>query len=738
MYWNIYNYYYGDLSSITNQSSLLDDGLLTLGIPIIFIIALYIIYRFKNIRGFVLTNIKSITLLIFVSGIILYCIGFNEKGSELNLAALAFRSILSSMEMFVSHSDLIEVSEHLHEDRAYMTFFSLIHFLAVLISAVFVLRLLGVRFISWCRMYKDRIYPSSKKDRLYIFWEINDTSFHLAQSIVEYENGQNQKKNKYRIIFVEEPSKDHHQRLSFSHFFSSFFHDDGKLEKIEELNALITYSSTRLSSSENNSNLFISIGLNSLDKLITRALKIYFFFLSENENENIKSVLVMQNYISWICQHDKKELDIYCHARRNNENIMLENLSLVTSGKNNDSKFNVHIIDSSVLSVLSLKMDVNYHPVNFVKVSPSGTVTTSFISLIVGFGETGQDTLRFLYEFGSFPGKDGNKSPFKCYVMDSNMACIQGDFYMKVPALKKNKEIELIQCSCETSLFWEKMEAIISELNYIVISMGDDKKNISLAIKLYEFACRHRENNLERFKIFVRSYSMENYAQLKKNADYYNRSNLDSHGEIVIFGSTEEIFTYNVVINDETKENAKHFYYEYVKSRQGKNETALEDNPDKQWESRRNDLSIGMSNHQKLIQQEFQDFSNSWHIETKMRLASNYSIDEMLKCIHGRDKDSTVYPNADTTQKILLSNLAKCEHYRWNASNEMLGYVTYEITKDEKNKKDYIAKKLSCLVSYQRLEEVPALRNTICYDYSVVDVSFQIKKNKTDSLLKER
>ena len=51
-----------------------------------------------------------------------------------------------------------------------------------------------------------------------------------------------------------------------------------------------------------------------------------------------------------------------------------------------------------------------------------GYVSVSgFKSMILGFGETGQDALAFLYEYGAFVGKDKKKVPFVCHVFDNQM-----------------------------------------------------------------------------------------------------------------------------------------------------------------------------------------------------------------------------------------------------------------------------------------------------------------------------
>lgn len=80
------------------------------------------------------------------------------------------------------------------------------------------------------------------------------------------------------------------------------------------------------------------------------------------------------------------------------------------------------------------------HPVNFVDVDTSkACVKKPFTSMIIGFGETGRDAFRFLYEFGALIDVNGNRNPQKIYVVDEHIDELKGDFLMKAPALKERK-----------------------------------------------------------------------------------------------------------------------------------------------------------------------------------------------------------------------------------------------------------------------------------------------------------
>lgn len=88
---------------------------------LLIIIGIGLVYLLFKKRKFLVDNLKWIAGTVFIAGFLIYWYAFNEGGSDSNSIALAFRSALSSMEMFASHSDLLEVPEDLHHDPFYMT-----------------------------------------------------------------------------------------------------------------------------------------------------------------------------------------------------------------------------------------------------------------------------------------------------------------------------------------------------------------------------------------------------------------------------------------------------------------------------------------------------------------------------------------------------------------------------------------------------------------------------------------
>lgn len=396
-----------------------------------------------------------------------------------------------------------------------------------------------------------------------------------------------------------------------------------------------------------------------------------------------------------------------------------------------------------MLAVSRLKSDPDLLPVNFVEPdTQSGVATKPFVAAIIGFGETGMEALKFLYEFSAFVGRipDGNggyndgQNPFKCYIFDPNADAKKEYFHIKAPALKDSDEIEFIKASNMTAGFWEQINKIIPNLDYAVVSVGDDNTGISIGTDIYECALRLKKPE-SRFQVLVRSYDAGNKPAVQKISEHYRKIDKRyADWNFTLFGTQQELFTKENVIGDRDLKNAMLFYHEYKIS--SSDTTAQEHSAataEEDWNKREKELLSGrLEDYNKLLHNEQQDISNSLHIETKIRLAGIFDdkspiLQELLSVTESRNRQSSDYPTDSSQQKTLLENLAKCEHLIWNASSRLLGYTTYPTTQEEGNKKDYIHKRLSCLVSNERLRQIQVLSDTIRYDCNVVDVSLRLK-----------
>ena len=416
------------------------------------------------------------------------------------------------------------------------------------------------------------------------------------------------------------------------------------------------------------------------------------------------------------------------------------------------NELRTHFIDSSGLSVLQLKKHPGWHPVNFVAPDTErGVATKPFTSMIVGFGETGRDAFKFLYEFGAFVGPNGQKNPFRCYAYDPDMGSISEGFYMRMPALRGSDALSLNEGGDSSRRLWDDMELLADVVDYIVVTLNDDRVALSLAANAFEYIMARRKNPAP-FVIMVRNYHTEHYYHMRHVADYYNHHQQEGfNGRIEIFGSPEDVFSYDTIVDDEVHQKAKIFSYAYHVVSSGQRTETVESH----WQKRRQQKQQGLKNHREVRCKEMEDQSNAWHLETKMALMGvspgNGRLEALLKAIEGRDYEADItrydtttapndhaYPNASPSQRALFDNLAKCEHLRWNASMELMGYQAAPIpATSRENKRDYVKQRHACLVSCQRLESVPVLSATIKYDYTVTDVSLLIKSRTWQKVVSE-
>lgn len=693
-----------------------------------------------KVKVMLFRHLKIQAFLIWVCGVILYMVGFNEHGSAASNVALLLRSSLSSMEMFVSHSDLIEVNEKFHGNPTYMALFALTHFCAVAISAIFILRLFGFRLVSWVKVMKAYICSWLPLNcNYYVMFGVNSNTLMLANSIHK-----KRKEEKQRIIFINMPEKGHSHaatRFSFSHFFHSDSNGiDKYLEDIEMMGALLFNSSRSFDnpilkhSIDDVFKVFQALDFSWIVRMPLQNLlrnsatrknkkfngsKVEFFFLSDEEKDNLIAVTVLQKIQKKQIDYKNFSFNCYCHARKSQNNAAMLNEGALA--------FKVHIIDTSNLAVLDLKRDNRFHPVNFVeKDTNTGTVKSAFTGMVIGFGETGRDAFRFLYEFSSFTkDNQGNPSAKKIHVIDKDIDDLKAEFLEEAPALKNNSEIEWWNVkSTHSAGYWDKLKSVIQELNYIVISVKDDEEAVGIATSIFEYAYRYR-NNLNRFKIFVRLRNSMREDFLRKHKEFFN--------VIVPFGSVMDAFSYETINKDVLEKAAKRFKYRYdilygakFDAIENGNE---EEYADEAWLKRRKvyleetDAVKRKESEIKIWYQEEQDRSNVWHIYTKIALVNEDVTPESLQL---------------DSNKQLLQNLSDCEHLRWNAKMELLGFepaTSEDIKKEEEKSKDkqrdpWRSLKLrrhECIVDCQTLHFNPVLAKTISYDESAVKLSFEMR-----------
>lgn len=729
---------------------------------IVFFIVACFLLKYSSVRKHIINNLMPYACAVFIAGFILYFIGFNGEGNESNTIALFFRSVTASMEMFVSESELIEVEKGAKESQLYMSFFAVTHFLAICISAAFILHILGIRAISYLKM---RLTWRRQKKDLYVFFDLSQESVNLAKDICKSNN----KGKDFRIVFVKTPMEDSHlERFSFSHILSFADNRNETIEELMEINALLTYSRKSITIGMNDKEWEETIGLNILRRYIKKYTEnIYFFCLSANEENNINTAVALSKRYP-----DNERHHVYCRANKD---------SITDSLASSNLKF----IDSANLAVMELKKNVAYQPISFVNPDiKTGVATKPFRCMIVGFGETGFEFFRFLYEFSSFVGKENHENPFYCDIIDPKAEQLENSLYLHCPALEEKEDTDRTHCilfhngTIEDNR--EMIEKLIKDIDYVVVCTDNEKENLSIGITLLNLAYKYRKYS-NKLAIFIGVNNNREFQKAQEIAKFYDEcGRRDGNGKLydfslVPFGAKKQLFTNKNIIGDDILKEAQAFYYEYQKTAtllDTEYEGKLSESPKKEWKDRETNKkkdvngAAGLYYKNELLQKESQDIANVWHIKTKLYLSGicctcrddadkcyekelHYKLYECINTVMqkllDRMKEARKHHEKFTKShqfileqisiyekehdipageyQILFENLAKCEHLRWNASNRLLGFRKFEDAKG--NDKHYLQKTHACMVSYEELLANEVLRDTIKYDYNTILVSIK-------------
>ena len=686
-------------------SSLVVFCLIAISCIIVFIITIWnIIKLFSKGSKDKISRRNSVfttsAVLVFLGGIILYFVGYDYGGTDKNTFTLVLRSVLSSFEMFLSKSNLIGIANNCKDSELYMFCFAIIHALALTISTLFAVLCFGKRILYWYRGFKWRLIDSD--DITNVFWGLNERSFVLAHDITKSSD------KKERFIFVDFPLQEESpsKGQSFSGILGLFSYKINALRKISGLrNCIMMRSSLRPSSvQDTNADFFDAMNIYRLKQILDKSTKVRFFLLTTDEDANLKAAISMLN--KNVCANAK--LTIYCSARKSMLNRLIE--------ERWENK--LKLIDDSRAAVTQLKMepDKMHHPIDFVDIDKErGCVTSKFKAMIVGFGSTGQDALRFLYEYSAFADKNGNKLPVEIHIIDNNLSAVKGKFWQEVPGMDMlvDKEVFFHDISAGSVEFDKFLNANIEQMNYIVVAAGSDETNMDIASMIMDKALLYRTKKMSHFKVFVRMYSDNSIVKFDAAVKVYKEfCSGNEYAPLEYFGNTKELYSYNIIVKNHYEEEAVNFYNSYCKA-VGSSTT---------WGERREKeiMKLGkIYGKRSLRRKEGQDKANCQHCYTKMKLL-NITERQVSLSLPNWKKDKSIIgieKEKITPWLISLYNVSICEHLRWNASHIMLGYVpmTDEVRKLISGTCDEVTKQHSCIDDWNKLD-----CETQGYDYEVV------------------
>ncbi len=623
----------------------------------------------------------SIMLLLWATGWVLMTQAFilTQQDRQLLSAEQLIRPAIAALNLFVLNIDsyIINALSDYPKLRGAITLTSLLAFLCTI---VLFLSLVSERLLAYLRLRWSRV--SKHCPHVYVFFGLNEATELLAKDTRDHDP------KSLRVVI--EKSGDNHDddKSSWNRVKAMMTHRRETFRRTRDAGTLLSLSSVELSEIGVGKKDVLgeaSIGLvkqriGRLASMSGEDRRLHLFFLSDDEEQNMLSAAIVKGdvTISRASEQGVKVV-IYCHARRNSVNQVLEESAPMKNVE-------IRLIDSARLSVELLKRQVENHPVRYVDIDDErnpGTVKSEFNSLVVGLGETGRDAVRFLYEFGAFmsDGSDSEhaeRSPFHCYIADNEMKNREGLFAATAPEAVKARNsdgsslLTFVHANTGSTAFADLLNKIAGTLNYVVVAMGSDVENTTLAVSIMK-RLMASGNNLKKTRILVKVGGNRHIGHFRKIAEHYNQ--IVGSPCMDVFGDYEDIFSYQLVVEDQFRKDAEQFYDSYRKTMLRRELTQKSNS----WEERRDKLTGNghptYENLRKLRRQTQQDMSNAWHQLTKR---------ELMK--------------GKTTSQLML-NMAITEHLRWCASHEMLGYKKGEKT-DERQQRH------NCLVSWQELDEV--------------------------------
>lgn len=702
-----------------------------------------------------------------------------ESGDRfLHLFGVAPMAVIHAFGMFILESDVSAVHDVFHDNLFYMVLFSFAHFFAACVSLIFVIKHFGYNIVASIQMWLAA-HGWKAYEQVFVFWGLNNISLQLAKSIKSC--GKVNGRYQIIFIRMTDDNEKVGEQSGLDRLFNFLSMKNEELMKIKDLGCLTTnsYSSlSRLSEIDENHQLpdilRDKMRLKSVVKIIQKTTgDVHMFFMSDDDRTNIQAVgnIKRDATINRIAMtKNKGKIKLYCHARYNSVHRVIEDEQQLPNVL-------VKVVDSSHISVELMKQKTELQPVSYVDIKSDGTVNSSFNALIVGFSEVGLDALRFLYEFGAFV-KDGStwnnveRSPFHCDVVDKKMDELAGLFVANAPHVsvkcdlaQNDKEDENDTIPLITLHKWDAqgcdftdylMDALKAEnpLNYIVVATENDELNISIGVRILRMAIRYRKD-MKHLRIMVRVHHDED-KHILHIAEHYNRlweANERADGKrmhqrsiksdanlgtpITLFGSEDNTYTFENIISEEIEEDAKRYKARYDASINAqKVASGLEAGETQTWDEEHNDLmqlvgdymgySPTFSGVMRLRRVQSQNKENCQHLQTKKKLASTALGENPLTWFEKnrlfRGSLSLHYTMEDGTKvpphiKTLLDTLAQTEHLRWNASHEVLGYMSA----NAEGEKDEARLIHGCIRPWQELKD-----ETKSYDYDVVDVSLGI------------
>ena len=575
--------------------------------------------------------------------------------TEGNWIQLIMVSMVAALEMFIGHTVVFDdiIAAVIFREPLLMIAYISIFVLVLLFTLSMVVLIMPRRLRDriWLRMNS---FKASRDRKNHVFLGVSPYAILMAGSILkEWSTGD--RKNQGEIIFIDFPSaQDHHAELSLGELVANIF-GNKKQRSLDQILGSDRFAMLRahLPSSDNGT-LCHAIGLDKLEPWLKNP-RTTLYILNESDQDNFTLLKALSRdggvqAKSFLYAHEPDNFySLFAHMGRR-----------------------IRVLDSHYMSFMQLKLNrPEVLPVHFVDIArdkdgePLGYVHKGLQAMIIGFGECGQEALRYLYEFGNFAGKDLEAAPMSISIYEKDMTLRRGHFLHTAPGLQEDTSIRWHAEQAGSDSFWQEYDRLLDNgLRYIVVAMDKGSKNIALAVYLLQRAAQ-KKVDLSRFIILTRIWNCD--TQTDDLLRYYNQS-FCPEGVSVIqpFGRMETIWSPDVISGRSLKQTAIRFSKAYQKAC-GVMES---------WDERRSRLSKDGGNvlakHRELLRRQALEIGRALFVPTLLELASKdlYKAAQDIPPVY----ENTHYPHKDEA-RIRLEYLAATEHMHWMAQLLLSGYT---------------------------------------------------------------
>lgn len=473
--------------------------------------------------------------------------------------------------------------------------------------------------------------------KCYVFSEINENALALAEGI------KNQK-GKKTIVFCKGKNADKEQVV-----------------RAKKLGGIVLYQSC-----------------SKLAKL-HRFDTCEFFLISADEDGNIslaEAIIAKQDGV--------KDIAIVINAfMESGTNVKF--LESVVKDKSQNTNIELRCIDEIALLCNHL---IYNHPLYNTK----GNGTDISIA-IIGCGAMGMRMLKTAYWAGQIDGCN-----LKIRVYDQAANARKADFHRQCPGLKNEESIQFVQVDADSMSFEENLlkPENSADATYIVVAMGDDQLNLSVADRLYQIYRRHFSFQTDRLpEILTRVRS-----QTKSNSLFHNTSFLKERN-IHLFGTTASVFSDKTLFNTDFENLALAVHLTYwdqmPPDKNTEKYTAALKNFRTSEYDRRSSMAAALHIPAKL-----------WMCDKTLRTKENILTPENLQ----------IYSNRIANDSDLFLRLAINEHRRWNAFMLTEGYLPASINQLHQyaqsvgSHKDDLSMLHPCIVDWADLDELENIYNS--------------------------